>query len=223
MACVPALGKVELLTYARKSRLLDLLIAIPASIVTLPCILVLAIGSAISFRAWPFFTQLRLGHHGAEFRFIKIRSLPVTTPAAVDKYELKALANTRFGGFLRRFHFDELPQLWLVVWGTMSLVGPRPEMPCVAATFAPGFVATRLTVKPGCTGLWQISTASVGLIGDNPKYDLVLVHSESVRLDLWVIVRTPFHMLGAHSVRSLDDVPGWVRSDALTAAMVAAA
>ena len=211
-----------MLSYERKSRLLDLLIAVPASIVLLPFIFVLAIGSAISFRAWPFFTQLRLGHHGAEFRFIKIRSLPATTPAAVDKYELKALTNTRFGGFLRKFHLDELPQLWLVVWGTMSLVGPRPEMPCVAATFAPDFVAARLTVKPGCTGLWQISTSSVGLIGDNPKYDLVLVDSESVRLDLWVLCRTPFHMLGARSVRSLDDVPGWV-SHGQPSAMASAA
>ena len=167
------------LTHEGKKRIFDLAIALPAVVLTLPLIVVLAVGSAISFRAWPFFTQTRLGHHGKEFRFVKIRSLPASAPAPADKYELQAVQNTRFGRFLRTWHLDELPQLWLVVWGTMSLVGPRPEMPSLAATFDPDFVAERMTVKPGCTGLWQISDASGGLIGENPSYDRLYVAESS--------------------------------------------
>jgi lipopolysaccharide/colanic/teichoic acid biosynthesis glycosyltransferase len=80
--------KAGTLDYARKKRIFDLAIALPLAVATLPLVVILAIGSAISFRAWPIFTQIRLGHHGKEFRFLKIRSLPVDAPAAADKYEL---------------------------------------------------------------------------------------------------------------------------------------
>ncbi|WP_395154247.1 sugar transferase [Ilumatobacter sp.] len=208
---------------AIRKRLFDLAIAIPAAVFTLPIVLALAVGSAISFRAWPFFTQIRLGHHGEEFRFMKVRSLPATAPAAADKYELETVQNTRFGNFLRKSHLDELPQLWLVVWGTMSLVGPRPEMPSLAATFDSDFVAARLTVKPGCTGLWQISKASAGLIGENPEYDLLYVDSESIRLDLWVLIRTAREILGGASMTSIKDVPGWAIQGETAAGLLDAA
>ena len=133
------------------------------------------------------------------------------------------MENTRFGQFLRKFHLDELPQLWLVVWGTMSLVGPRPEMPSLAATFDPDFVAERMTVKPGCTGLWQISTASAGLIGEAPEYDLLYIRSESIRLDLWVLARTASEMLGRAPLTSIDDVPVWATTEVTTSALLDAA
>jgi lipopolysaccharide/colanic/teichoic acid biosynthesis glycosyltransferase len=99
------------------------------ALVALPVIIVCALGSAIALRSWPFFVQPRVGYRGREFRFIKIRSLPRTTPVATDKYSLDGLSTNRFGQLLRRTHLDELPQLLLVPIGRMSLVGPRPEMP----------------------------------------------------------------------------------------------
>ena len=192
-----------------RKRLLDLAFAVPAAVLTLPLVLVLAIGSAISFRAWPFFVQKRLGLNGREFRFIKLRSLPATTPVAADKYQLRQVENSRWGRFLRNTKLDELPQLWLVVWGTMSLVGPRPEMPELAATFDQSFVAERTTVKPGCTGLWQISMASAALIGESPEWDVVYVRAYSLRLDIWILARTVLQFVGGLSLTSADDLPEW--------------
>jgi lipopolysaccharide/colanic/teichoic acid biosynthesis glycosyltransferase len=206
-------AKAGTLDYARKKRIFDLAIALPLTVATLPLVVILAIGSAISFRAWPIFTQIRLGHHGKEFRFVKIRSLPADAPVTADKYELERMPNTRFGRFLRRFHLDELPQLWLVVFGTMSLVGPRPEMPCLAATFDQDFVAMRMTVKPGCTGLWQISDASAGLIGEDTRYDLFYINNRSLRLDLWILVQTALEIAGRPSLNSVNDLPEWTASD----------
>ena len=114
---------------AKRKRLLDLSVGIPLALLSLPFVVVFAVGSAVSYRAWPLFTQQRLGVNGRSFTFVKIRSLPVSAPDEADKYELAFVENNRCGRFLRRYHLDELPQLWLVVFGKMSLVGPRPEMP----------------------------------------------------------------------------------------------
>lgn len=197
------------MSYGRQKRIVDVVVAGVASVVTLPIVVVLAIGSAISFRAWPFFTQPRLGKDGAVFRFIKIRSLPKSAPDTADKYELAAVDNTRYGRFLRKSHLDELPQLWLVVWGTMSLIGPRPEMPELAATFDPDFVAKRTAVRPGCTGLWQISADAAGLIGEAPQYDLAYIERRSARLDWWILMRTARVTFGGRTLSALSDAPDW--------------
>ena len=155
-----------------QKRLFDIIVGTLVSIPLLLVILVLAVGSAISFHAWPLFVQNRVGRNGELFRFIKIRSLPSNAPTEADKYELQEVENTGWGRFLRRYHLDEFPQFWLVVTGKMSLVGPRPEMPSLSATFDQDFVAERTTVRPGCTGLWQVSAAKNRLIGEAPQYDL---------------------------------------------------
>jgi lipopolysaccharide/colanic/teichoic acid biosynthesis glycosyltransferase len=194
---------------SRKKRLFDLVISVPLTVLTLPIVLLLAVGSAISFRAWPFFTQKRLGLNGTEFTFVKLRSLPRDASTTADKYELRSVENTRWGRFLRNSKLDELPQVWLVVSGRMSLVGPRPEMPSLAATFDPVFVEDRLMVKPGCTGIWQVSTASAGLIGDASEYDLRYLMAASARLDLWLLLRTIALM--ARLGRPIDEhtIPSW--------------
>jgi lipopolysaccharide/colanic/teichoic acid biosynthesis glycosyltransferase len=190
-------------------RLIDVVLGAALALVTAPVVLALCVGSAISYRAWPLFTQPRLGRNGAPFTFVKIRSLPPTTPVDVDKYELEGVANTRFGRLARKRHLDELPQLWLVVTGKMSLVGPRPEMPGLSATFDPEFVEERLTVRPGCTGLWQVSTASAGLIGEATEFDLHYVRNWTLRLDLWLLMMTLRETLGGSAVKDVGQVPLW--------------
>jgi lipopolysaccharide/colanic/teichoic acid biosynthesis glycosyltransferase len=192
-----------------RKRLLDLVVGIPLAILTLPFVLIFAVGSAVSFRAWPLFTQERLGVDGRLFTFVKIRSLPASAPAEADKYELASVDNHGWGRFLRKYHLDELPQLWLVVFGKMSLVGPRPEMPFLSDTFDQEFVRERLTMRPGCTGLWQISTASAGLIGEAPEYDLHYVRNWTMRLDLWLLAHTVFEIVGGASVKDVGQVPPW--------------
>lgn len=178
-------------------RATDLFVSICLSIVTLPLVVALAAGSAISYRAWPFFVQERLGRHGDPFKIVKLRSLPVRTPVDAHKYALDEFEISPWGRMIRRTHLDELPQLWQVVSGKMSLVGPRPEMPTVAALFPDDFVRARCEVRPGCTGLWQVGPHASGLIGENPHYDLYYVTSASLAIDVRVVLRTITLMLGA--------------------------
>lgn len=164
-------------------RTTDLVVGVPLAIGVSPVIAALAALSALTFRANPFFVQPRVGRHGEAFAFVKIRSLPPSAPASADKYEIGELDNARFGSFLSRFHLDELPQLWLVVTGRMSLVGPRPEMVELSETFDPAFVELRTELLPGCTGLWQVSTAAEGLINERPEFDEHYVRNGTLRLD----------------------------------------
>jgi hypothetical protein len=90
--------------------------------------------------------------------------------------------------------------LFLVPVGLLSLVGPRPEMPQLADKYSDSFTAARTRVRPGCTGLWQISNASDGLIPENPQYDEAYVDNVSFRLDLWVLVRSVRVLLGAPKI-----------------------
>jgi lipopolysaccharide/colanic/teichoic acid biosynthesis glycosyltransferase len=190
-------------------RALDLAIAIPAAILTLPVVLLLAAMSFVKYKETPFFRQPRLGHGGKEFTFWKIRTLPRIAPDTADKYQLRALDLPRFAQVVRGHHLDELPQLWLVIAGKMTLVGPRPEMPTLSASFDQGFVAERLSVKPGCTGLWQVATASRGLIGESPEWDRYYVGHGTVRLDLWIMFRTLLMMVKLSEVRDLREIPRW--------------
>ncbi len=207
----------------RRRVVLDVILGGFLLIVTLPVALVLALGSALSLRAWPIFTQTRLGLEGRPFRFAKIRSLPTSTPKYANKYQLNSVPLTRFGRFLRCTHLDELPQLLLVVAGRMSLVGPRPEMESVAATFEPWFVTQRQRIRPGCTGLWQVSVAADQLIGEAPEYDLYYVEHSCIRLDMWILWRTLVQLLPWVGAVTLDDVPRWALARRRTSAQTAAA
>lgn len=194
-------------------RLLDLVVGVALSIMTAPVIAVLAIGSAASLRTWPLFVQERLGRDGRLFRFVKVRSLPANTRPDADKYTLAGVSTTRWGRFIRSTHLDELPQVWLVVTGRMSMIGPRPEMPALARTFDPAFVDERLAVRPGITGPWQVSTAVVGLIGEAPEYDRFYLAHASLRLDAWLSLRTIGGLLGGRPL-SLESFPAWASSSA---------
>jgi lipopolysaccharide/colanic/teichoic acid biosynthesis glycosyltransferase len=190
-------------------RALDVVLALVLLALTLPVLVVALVGSAISLRAWPFFAQTRVGLDGTHFRFLKVRTLPPATPRYIDKYTLAATKVPRFTQLLRRLHLDELPQLLLVLIGRMSLVGPRPELPNLHAALDPEFARARVSVKPGCTGLWQISDRQDNLIGEAPEFDRYYVRHASVRTDLWVLWRTALQMVpGGQSTRvSFDDLP----------------
>ena len=191
-------------------RVVDVLGAGLLFLVALPVLLVLLAGSALSFRAWPVFTQVRVGWHGRPLRFSKVRSLPPTTPVDADKYAVAAVENAPFGKFLRSSHLDELPQLLHVITGKMSLVGPRPEMEGLATRlFTPEFQEERTRVRPGCTGIWQISVDAGRLIAEVPEYDLAYVRSATLRLDLWVLWRTVLQLLTPAAPVTLDDIPAW--------------
>ena len=199
-------------------RTYDILIASVLLVLTLPVILFAAVGSAIALRAWPFFVQQRVGLQGREFRFVKIRTLPTSTPAYLLKTNLHVEELPPFLRMLRRLHLDELPQLFLVLTGRLSLVGPRPEMTVFHDRLDRDFAALRTAVRPGCTGLWQIGFGCTGLIGESPEYDRFYLSHRSFRLDLWILARTALLMLGLNSLVALTDVPEWAADELPTRA-----
>lgn len=183
------------------------LMGLVGGVVALPVIVVLAVAGAIVFRGNPFFVQERIGRGGKPFTFVKLRTLPKDAPAYADKYELEAVPVSRFGRFLRGTHLDELPQVIHVILGQMSLVGPRPEMPFLHRQMEPKFAKARVAVRPGWTGLWQISADAHKLIGESPQYDLFYLRYRTLRMDAWIIWRTAIGAVRSTSGVRIDDVP----------------
>jgi lipopolysaccharide/colanic/teichoic acid biosynthesis glycosyltransferase len=206
-------------------RLIDIVLGSLLLLVVLPAILLATIGCALSLRAWPFFTQTRMGRNGKPFRLVKLRTLPPQTPRYASKYELADLRVPRFTMALRRLHLDELPQLFLVVTGKMSLVGPRPEMGFLSAEYGLDFEAERTSVRPGCTGLWQVSRYSTSMIYEHPEFDRFYVMNPSVRLDLWIIGQTIRMMVSPRAEEhlvTLESLPAWAHRGPTVASAPAA-
>ena len=197
--------------YIDAKRLSDVLISAVLLLVALPLIVVLAVVSAMSLRSWPFFVQERIGQDGRTFRFLKIRTLPTTFATYAAKSALDEIRIPVPMRILRATHLDELPQLWLVLTGRMSLVGPRPEMAMLHDRLAPEVAVERVSVRPGVTGLWQVSTHSDGLICDRVEYDRLYVRYSNVLLDLWIRVKTVEKMLLGRRIH-LFEVPMWAIS-----------
>lgn len=189
-------------------RTADVTLALALSVLTLPILLAVAGASAWTFRSNPFFVHERVGRHGKRFRFCKIRTLPPTTGAYAAKYDLDVEALPPIMRTVRRMHLDELPQLLHVVTGRMSLVGPRPEMARLLEPLAADAAAVRASIRPGITGLWQISPACASLIHENPEYDLAYVVGRTGRLDCWILWRTVRKALRSEVV-GLDELPEW--------------
>jgi len=188
-------------------RFTDVVAGSVLALLAVPVIAALAVATAWSLRCSPFFVQQRVGRDGRLFRFWKLRTLPKTAPAYADKYAIRDIAVPRLGRFLRATHLDELPQLFLVPLGRMSLVGPRPEMPQLHDGADPGFARARTSIRPGCTGLWQVSVDYHRLIWESPQYDLFYIRHAGLRLDLWILWRTATTMLGLGRPVALGDVP----------------
>lgn len=190
-------------------RTLDVAVSATLAVLTLPVLVVVLLVSTVTLRAWPLFAQERIGRDGRSLRFLKVRTLPTTVPRYTDKLALEGHRIPRPCLLLRRLHLDELPQLYLVLAGRMSLVGPRPEMRFLHEQLPTSFAAERTAVRPGCTGLWQVSESCSGMISDAPEYDRFYLRHRSFRLDLWILYRTALKMTGIASAISLDDVPSW--------------
>lgn len=143
---------------------------------------------------WPvFFIHHRVGKNGKLFLLPKLRTLRVDA----DPYESSTKSNNKHlvtvtGKFLRRHRLDELPQLFSVLTGRMSLVGPRPELPNVVATYD-SLHKKRLLAKPGITGLWQIMGNRYLKMHQDIKYDLYYLRKAGLWLDIKILVMTiPF-------------------------------
>jgi exopolysaccharide biosynthesis polyprenyl glycosylphosphotransferase len=148
-----------------------------------------------------FFRQIRVGKNGVPFELIKFRTMVAGAEGQLDHLLEQNEASgplfkmtddpriTRAGKWLRKTSIDELPQLWNVVRGEMSLVGPRPALPRETASWAPE-LHERLRVTPGITGMWQISGRSDTSFDQYMRLDLFYVHNWSLLRDLTIVLRT---------------------------------
>jgi lipopolysaccharide/colanic/teichoic acid biosynthesis glycosyltransferase len=155
-----------------------------------------------------FFFQTRVGKLGKPFRMVKFRSMQTGAenmlPALLDQNEVsgamfKMKADprvTRVGKVLRKLSIDELPQLWNVLKGEMSLVGPRPPLPREVKLYTP-YDLQRLLVTPGCTGLWQVSGRSSTSFEEMVRIDLQYIAERSLLNDVLIIARTFKVFLGS--------------------------
>jgi len=179
----------------------DKVSALLALLLLAPLFVAIALTIMISDRGPAFFRQTRIGKDGQPFRLWKFRTMVVDAEAR--KAELLAQNNgngalfkmhrdprvTRAGALLRRWSLDELPQLFNVLLGDMSLVGPRPALPVEVAEYG-DHMRRRLVVKPGITGLWQVSGRSDLAWDEAERLDLRYVENWSLALDLQILWKT---------------------------------
>ena len=183
-------------------RALDVMLIVLALPAALPLMVIMALLAALDGGS-PFYRQQRLGRAGRVFSLLKIRTMVPdadallaahleSNPAARQEWQetqkLKADPRiTRFGSFLRKTSLDELPQLWNVLMGDMSIVGPRPMMLDQQALY-PGQAYYRL--RPGITGPWQVSDRNHGTFAGRAKFDAEYEADLSLATDLSILVRT---------------------------------
>ena len=193
------------LSYAVVKRCLDVVLSALGLVLASPVILVTAILVRRDSPGPILFRQRRVGLTGRVFTFYKFRSMYVDakqrfpglyayryTRQEFEQMMLKTADDPRltpFGRILRRTSLDELPNLWNVLRGDMSLVGPRPELPEMVGYYAPEELS-KFSVRPGVTGLWQVSGRANLRNGLQLRNDVEYVRRRSLKLDLLILLRT---------------------------------
>ncbi len=186
--------------YPIKKRALDLILCVLALPVALPILAACALAVRLTSRGPVFFVQERTGFAGHRFKMLKFRTMIV---GASEMKEELADANvmggpdfkltddprvTKVGHFLRRTSLDEAPQLWNILRGDMSLVGPRPTS--FSADTYELWHTERLDVVPGLTGLWQVRGRGDIDFDERVRLDIAYVRNRSIALDISILLRT---------------------------------
>lgn len=190
------------LSYLRMKRLIDILGSFIGLILLSPIFLIVAILIKVEDPKGPvFFKQVRIGKDETEFHMYKFRSM--VTDAEERLKDLLALNEvsgamfkmkddpriTKIGKFIRKTSIDELPQLWNVLRGEMSLVGPRPPLPREVEEYS-SYDKQRLLVTPGCTGLWQVSGRNSLGFKEMVELDVRYISNRNIFFDIKIIFKT---------------------------------
>ena len=192
---------------------MDVSITLLTSPLWLFAMLVTAVALAIELRGNPFFVQERIGLNGRPFRIFKLRTMRHPGPGEEEHYDVEDFSTfvfappdrpnprvTRVGGFARRTSLDELPNLFNVLAGQMSLVGPRPEIPEIVAQYPPAY-HRRHSVLPGIAGLAQVNGRSDLTYDETVTYDLEYVENHSVMTDFHILWQTALAVVRGSGAR----------------------
>jgi lipopolysaccharide/colanic/teichoic acid biosynthesis glycosyltransferase len=199
--------------YEFSKRALDLNLALIALVLAVPVLIVVALTVRFSSRGPILFRQTRVGRYGRPFTCLKFRTMvkhaervladdPEFAAEYTTAYKLRQdYRVTRMGRILRKTSLDELPQLLNVICGEMSLVGPRPVLAEELRTKYGPAGSQVVSVRPGLTGLWQVSGRCATSYEERVQLDVSYVARRSILFDLWILARTPIALLtmrGAH-------------------------
>lgn len=188
-------------------RIIDIVASFTGLIVLFPLMLVVSILIKLESKGEVIFKQKRVGLNGREFDMYKFRSMVVNAEELKEKlaaqnemsgpmFKMKDDPRvTKVGKFIRKTSLDELPQLWNVLKGDMSLVGPRPSLPKEVAQFE-DWMHRRLEVKPGLTCYWQVSGRNNIDFEDWMKLDIKYVDERNLWIDIKLIFKTVFVLFG---------------------------
>jgi lipopolysaccharide/colanic/teichoic acid biosynthesis glycosyltransferase len=192
------------------SRALDVVMAAALLVVTAPLLAVAAVAIRLESRGPVFYRQRRVGRHGDPFELLKLRTMvPGAEAMGAGIYVLEGDPRiTRVGRLLRRFSFDELPNLINVVRGDMAIVGPRPTVQEQVDRYTERQLR-RLEVKPGITGWAQINGRTSLPWPDRIELDVWYVEHRSLRLDLRILARTARMLASGRGLYSEDLKQGW--------------
>ncbi|MDU4890638.1 MAG: sugar transferase [Clostridium sp.] len=184
-------------------RISDIILSFIGIIVLSPVYLIVAIAIKLDSKGPVIFKQIRVGRNEKNFIIFKFRTMEVSAeekrtlnidPENMDAFVFQSKSDSRItkvGKFLRSSSLDELPQLFNVLFGTMSLVGPRPEIPEVVQYYPKAYYQ-RLLVLPGITGLAQIKGRGEIELGKTIFYDLTYINNFSIGFDVKILVDTVF-------------------------------
>ena len=191
-------------------RLLDLVVAVPVAAVSAPFLALLALAVRLESPGHPIYSQTRVGQDGELFSIYKLRTMVrgaefTGAGLAIQEGDERI---TRIGAFLRRTSLDELPNLWNVLRGEMSIVGPRPTLAVQVEQYTER-QRGRLAVKPGITGWAQINGRASLPWPERIELDLWYVEHRSLRLDLEILARTTRMVLAGEGIYK-GEHGGWV-------------
>lgn len=196
-----------LTSYRTRKRLLDISLIVITAPITLPLVLLAMLAVLVTMGRPVFFNQERMGLGGKPFRMYKLRTMrPLSSAGQARTTEVGDSRITSLGRILRRYRIDELPQLWNVLTGEMSIIGPRPEWTVLSEQYTAQLpvYAYRHLVRPGITGWAQVRGGYAGDLAETRVkvgYDLFYIKNMSFSMDSQILIRTVWTLISGNGAR----------------------